>query len=309
MAFNHCLNQPMLKAHQAVSTVLQSSIHHKKELMVRTILQTLETLQDDSTARSLAQNLGQLAPMVLAELTENEDWRIHPEISALLDQPGSCPLDYSSEDVLAYIEPLLQDQNPLIQTACLYLIAQLNPEKGKAIALNLQGTQLSPLLQETSELLRQKPASKLADFPKLEKAVHLFNSDFFHRMQTQTLLALVDRAEVRTYAKGDVITEAGDTCRELLLLIEGDAKIHYYSQDEVRVESLHPGQTLDELEVLARSDSTNTIIADSQVTRILAVAVDAFDDLLDLDHDFARRVMELESRQLQRFMRSLQPLN
>jgi CRP-like cAMP-binding protein len=246
----------------------------------------------------------------LHDYLENEDWRdrIHPEVLTLLEQPESCPLDYSAEDVLTYIEPLLQDQNPLIQTACLYLIAQLNPEKGKAIALNLQGTQLSPLLQETSELLREKPSVPLlSGFPKLEKAVHLFNSDFFHRMQTHTLMALVDRAQVRTYSKEDIITEAGDTCRELLLLIEGDAKIHYYSQDEVRVESLHSGQTLDELEVLARSDSQNTIVADSQVTRILAVAVDAFDDLLDLDHDFARRVMELESRQLQRFMRSLNP--
>ncbi|MGK7891248.1 MAG: hypothetical protein AB4042_18115 [Leptolyngbyaceae cyanobacterium] len=40
-------------------------------------------------------------------------------------------------------------------------------------------------------------------------------------------MALADRAEVRTYNQGGVITEAGDTCRELLLLIEGDANIHY----------------------------------------------------------------------------------
>jgi CRP-like cAMP-binding protein len=91
------------------------------------------------------------------------------------------------------------------------------------------------------------------------------------------------------------------------LLIEGEAKILFYlSGEEVRVEKLHPGQTLDELEVLAHSDSKNTIIADSDVTRILTVPVDTFDDFLELDRDFARRVLELESRQLQRFMRSLQ---
>lgn len=91
------------------------------------------------------------------------------------------------------------------------------------------------------------------------------------------------------------------------MLIEGEAKILFYlSGEEVRVEKLHPGQTLDELEVLAHSDSKNTIIADSDVTRILTVPVDTFDDFLELDRDFARRVLELESRQLQRFMRSLQ---
>jgi CRP-like cAMP-binding protein len=127
-------------------------------------------------------------------------------------------------------------------------------------------------------------------------------------MQSKTLIALADRAEVRAYKRGDMITEAGDTCRELLLLVEGDANIHYQTEFGVRVEQLHPGQTLDELEVLAHSTSENTIVADSESTRILAISVDAFDDLLDHDPDFARRVLELESRQLQRFVRSVQPL-
>jgi CRP-like cAMP-binding protein len=158
----------------------------------------------------------------------------------------------------------------------------------------------------------------LSEFPTLEKLVYLFNSDFFHRMQSETLIAIAHRAEVRRYTRGDVITEAGDTCRELLLLIEGDANIHYQTKrevqsqterevrSEIRIEQLHPGQTLDELEVLAHSQSENTIIADSAVTRILAISVDTFDDLLDQDPDFARRVLELESRQLQRFVRSVQ---
>jgi CRP-like cAMP-binding protein len=59
---------------------------------------------------------------------------------------------------------------------------------------------------------------------------------------------------------------------------------------------------------LAHSDSKNTIVAEGDFTRILAVPVSAFDDLLDRDRDFARRVLELESRQLQRFMRSLQTM-
>jgi CRP-like cAMP-binding protein len=126
-------------------------------------------------------------------------------------------------------------------------------------------------------------------------------------MHGETLVGLADRAEVRAFTTDEVITEAGDTCRELLLVITGSAKINFYSQGEVvRVEHLKSGQTLDELEVLAHSDSQNTIIAESEVTRILAVPVDAFDAFLDRDRDFARRVLELESRQLQKFMRSFQ---
>jgi CRP-like cAMP-binding protein len=70
---------------------------------------------------------------------------------------------------------------------------------------------------------------------------------------------------------GQTITEAGDTCRELLLLIEGDAKIHYQTGGLARIEQVRPGQTLDELEVLAHSNSENTIVADSETTRILAI--------------------------------------
>jgi CRP-like cAMP-binding protein len=90
-----------------------------------------------------------------------------------------------------------------------------------------------------------------------------------------------------------------------LLLIEGEANIHYQLTDGVRVEQLHPGQTLDELEVLTHSNLENTILADGEPTRILAISVDTFDDLLDQDPEFARRVLELETRHLQRLVRPL----
>jgi CRP-like cAMP-binding protein len=187
-------------------------------------------------------------------------------------------------------------------------MAQLDMERSRAIAQDYL-TASTRLLRETSDRLLSLPqTAALTEFPTLEKLVWLFNSDFFHRTHSDTLIALADRADIRTYSKGGVITEAGDTCRELLLLIEGDANIHYQTASGVRVEQLHPGQTLDELEVLAHSTSENTIVADSEHTRILAISVDAFDDLLDHDPDFARRVLELESRQLQRFMRSAQTI-
>ena len=308
----HALNQPMLHKHQAVLTLLRENISHKKELLVRSVLETLALLQNDPTASTLAQSLQQSSPAVLVELLDQEDWgdRLSPEILQCLTLPGetpiSCSLEFSSQEILGHVEALLQDQNPMIQAAALYMLAQLDAERTQAIARNQRHEFSSHLVQETAERLLSllTPNPSLSEFPTLEKLVYLFNSDFFHRMQSETLIALAHQAEVRTYSTGDVITEAGDTCRELLLLLEGDAKIHYQTGAEIRVEQLHPGQTLDELEVLAHSNSENTIIADSEMTRILAISVDAFDDLLDHDPDFARRVLELESRQLQRFVRS-----
>jgi CRP-like cAMP-binding protein len=315
IAAYRALNQPMLREYQPVLMLLRENIKHKKELIVRSVLETLVILQNDSIASTLVQSLRASSPAVLVELLDQEDWgdRIPPEILQLLTQPGetpvSCSLEFSSQQILGYLEMLLQDQNPLVQVAALYMIAQLDAKRSQAIVQTQQYTSHSEIVRETAEQLLSipTPCPPLTAFPTLEKLVYLFNSDFFHRMQSETLIALAHQAEVRTYSSGDVITEAGDTCRELLLLIEGDAKIHYRLGDEVRVEYLQPGQTLDELEVLAHSTSENTIIAVSEKTRILAISVDAFDDLLDHDPDFARRVLELESRQLQRFVRSVQP--
>ncbi|MBE9160110.1 cyclic nucleotide-binding domain-containing protein [Nodosilinea sp. LEGE 06152] len=313
------LNQPMLQEHQAVLTLLRENILHKKELIVRSLLETLAILQSDAAALDLAQSLQQASPAILGEILDQENWsdRLPPAILQCLTQPGEtpvfCSLDFSSEAILAHLEALLQDQNPMIQATALYIMAQLDIERSQAIAQNRRHEFNSQVVQETIDRLLSghSPSTanlSLTQFPTLEKLVYLFNSDFFHRMQSETLIALADRAEVRAYKQGDMITEAGDTCRELLLLIEGDANIHYQTKSGVRVEQLHPGQTLDELEVLAHSTSENTIVADSESTRILAISVDAFDDWLDHDPDFARRVLELESRQLQRFMRSVQPL-
>ena len=311
------LNQPILSEHQAVLLLLKSSIHHKKELIVRNILEAIVSLKSDRSAIDLAQQLGDLAPVVLLELLESEDWqtRLHPEIieqlTPLSGLTNTCAIDYSSEETLNSLSPLLDDRNPLIQTACLYITAQLDLDRSQTIARNYTALQNSSLVDEAVKIILSaaKQCPPLKTFGLLEKVVHLFNSDFFNRIHSETLIALSERAEFRTFTDDEVITEAGDTCRELLLLIEGNAQILFHlPNQEVRIEQLKLGQTLDELEVLAHSDSQNTIVAKGDFTRILAVPVNAFDDLLDRDRDFARRVLELESRQLQRFMRSLQSI-
>ncbi|WP_310422491.1 cyclic nucleotide-binding domain-containing protein [Chamaesiphon sp. VAR_48_metabat_135_sub] len=309
------LNQPILHEQQAVLTLLKSSIHHKKELIVRTILETLASLNNDREVIDLAAQLGNLAPVVLLELLELEGWheRLHPEIieqlTPLSALTNTCAIDYSSQETLNSLSPLLDDRNPLIQTACLYITAQLDLDRSQLIARNYTDPQTSSLVSEAVKIIlsASQQCPPLTTFSLLEKAVHLFNSDFFNRIHSETLIALSERADFRTFTDNEAITEAGDTCRELLLLIEGNAQIIFHlPNQEVRIEQLKLGQTLDELEVLAHSDSQNTIVATGDFTRILAVPVNAFDDLLDRDRDFARRVLELESRQLQRFMRSLQ---
>ncbi len=308
------LHQSSLQEHQTILMVLWNSISHKKELIVRTILEIIEPVQNDLAAIAIAKELGELAPSILTDILESNRWtdRLNPGIlkrlTPLNGQSISCPLDYPTSETLKYLNLLLDDRNPLIQAACLYIIAQLDLDYAKSIAPNYANISNSPLWRSTAEIVRSATddCPPLIAFPLLEKVVHLFNSDFFNRLNSETLIALAEQSEARTFATNGVITEAGDTCRELLLLIEGDANIHYHlDNQQVQIEKIHPGQTLDELEILAHSNSRNTIIADSDATRILAVPVEAFDDLLERDPDLSRRVLELESHHLQRFMGSL----
>nr|WP_238718568.1 hypothetical protein [Petrachloros mirabilis] len=130
------LNQPMLHAHQAVLTLLRENVSHKKELIVRSLLETLELLQSDPVAFTLAQGLQQASPTILGALLEQENWRdrLPPAILQCLTQPGetpvSCSLEFSSQAILNHLEALLQDQNPMIQAASLYIMAQLDAELG-----------------------------------------------------------------------------------------------------------------------------------------------------------------------------------
>ncbi len=310
------LHQSILQKHQTILMVLWNSISHKKELIVRTILEIIEPIQNDLAAIAIAKELGELAPSILTDVLESNGWtdRLNPGIlkrlTPLEGQSISCPLDYPTSETLKYLNLLLDDRNPLIQAACLYIIAQLNLDYAQSLTPNYASISNSPLLQSTAKIIQSATddCPPLIAFTLLEKVGHLFNSDFFNLLNSETLIALADRSEVRTFDTNGVITEAGDTCRELLLLIEGDANIHFYLENErVRIEKIHPGQTLDRLEFHAHSDSRNTIIADSDATRILAVPVEAFDDLLERDPDLSRRVLELEGHHLQRFMRSVSP--
>lgn len=83
----------------------------------------------------------------------------------------------------------------------------------------------------------------------------------------------------------------------------GAARVEHDSASQRPAEPMRPGQVLDELEVLSHSASESTIVAESTGTRVLAVPVDSFDATLERDPEFARRVLELESRQLQRLTR------
>ncbi len=291
----------------AVVMLLQTSVARKQSLILQSILSLIADALVDLNVQATVQALKRLSPPPLLKQASRLERPLAPELLEQLSAavpPAQAQMPPPPQALASQLELLLQHYDPLVQSAALYVVTQLDADQTESLALSLQPA-APPLLETAEQLLALPPASPLKAFPSLEKLVYLANSDFFQGLQTKTLMALADQSTVKTYSAEQTITAAGDTCRELLLLLEGDAKICLQLADGIRTERLHPGRILDELEVLTHSDLENTIIADSAVTRILAVPVDAFDRLLGRDPDFARRVLALESRQLQRLTQAI----
>jgi hypothetical protein len=285
-------------------------------------LDCLVQLESAAEPQQLLDRLSIAAPAALPEMLEQERWRTKLP-AALIDrllagnrdgaQPGP---DLPVATTLQQLERLAQDPDPIAATAAVVLSTSLDWQRGRSLAAALAAAERPAWVRKTAEqLLTLKPpqapaamppaALPLAALPEFEKRVVLATSDFFHRTWTDTLDLLADHAEIRSFAAGEAITAAGDSCRELLLLIEGEARVEERSGDQVRFRALRAGQVLDELEVLTHSNSENTIVAETAGTRVLAVPVDCFDATLERDPDFARRVLALETRQLQRVTREL----
>jgi hypothetical protein len=330
------LSEPLLRHQHAPVALLADRLRLRQELCLSALLDCLVQLESAPERQQLLDRLSVAAPAVLPELLEQERWRAKLP-AAVIDRlragnrAGNQVGAQSGPEMpvaatLQQLERLAQDPDPIAATAAVVLSTSLDWQRGRSLAAALAAAERPAWVRTTAaQLLALKPpqapeamppaalpletqpleALPLAALPEFEKRVVLATSDFFHRTWTDTLDLLADHAEIRSFAAGEAITAAGDSCRELLLLIEGEARVEERSGDQVRFRALRAGQVLDELEVLTHSNSENTIVAETAGTRVLAVPVDCFDATLERDPDFARRVLALETRQLQRVTREL----
>jgi hypothetical protein len=310
----HALNQPQLARHGLVLNLLRASVRQKKQLLVRGLLELIEATAEQDLALNLARDLGNLSPAALVEVLNQplSMWstRLQPEILQRLTQPTdlqpACSLTISSDEISHHLLALLKDNHPLVQMASLYILAQVDPIAAQKQAEAFLKTPHSahPLLEETATTLLELANNQLAlsHFPTLEKLAYLFNTHFFAGSHSRTLMELSQVAVFKLYQAEEIISDEGDTCRELLVLIAGIVQVEVEHQGAWTQFSLLPGQVLDELEVLAQGTHSGRITAKASPTRLLAIPVDAFDAILERDHDFALRVLKLESARLQQVL-------
>ncbi len=306
---SRALEHPQLDSHQPLRALLADQLRQREELSARAILEALALLGDGPEGLELAARLGRCVPMVTRDLLAKESWGERlpgglPQALLPAAPPASRP-EPTVRETLERLRRLSGDPLATVAVSAVVLSAVLDPAEGRALAETLRHDDRPAWARETAErLLSLEGPLTLSALPALEKRVVLATSDFFHRTWADTLDALAEQAEIRAYVAGALITEAGDTCRELLLLIEGAARVEHPTPGEGGLtERLRPGEVLDELEVLTHSASESSIVAEVAGTRVLAVPVDSFDAMLEHDPDFARRVLDLESRRLRRLTR------
>jgi len=309
LRFYHSLNQSFLHDERAVVSLLLESIRRKKQILVLAILEAIATLSitlNMDEASDIARTLGGFSSTVLQDILVDNNSECYQRLDAKLisilkksGQDASCSVTLEISEVTDTLTTLLQEPNPLIQAASLYLLQKLDFPLSHSLAVDVNSKH--PLVEETIKLITKNDRSApLAYFPILERIVYLFNSDFFHSLDNEILIELGDRAYVKLYQEEEHISEAGDTCRELLLLIEGTVEIRVKRPDKSEIVSnLLPGKVLDELEVLTHTNQSGTITAKASPTRVLAIPVDTFDDLMDRDRHLAIKVLELESLRIQ----------
>ncbi len=310
----HALNQPQMLRQTLVLNLLRASVKQKKRLLVRALLEMIEANSDGDLNLRLAKALAALSPAVLPEVLENPTsaWkdRLPSSILKTLQTPGAnspaCALDLSTATISTHLQALLQERSPITQAISLYLLHSLDPDVSQLQAQQLLSMDSHLLVKNTAKTVLDNPKGSLSlsQLPDLEKLTYLFNTQLFAGIHTHTLMELSAIAYFKLYQANEVITDEGDTCRELLILLEGKAQTETYERGQLVISSLLPGQILDELEVLSHGRQSGRITATHTPTRLLAIAIDDLDLILERDPDLSRRILEWESSRLQQLLHS-----
>jgi CRP-like cAMP-binding protein len=103
----------------------------------------------------------------------------------------------------------------------------------------------------------------------------------------EPLRAIADRTEWRESAPGDAIVRHGERGDELILLVEGSARVE---TDGKILARFSPGETFGEIAVIDGRPRTATVIAETP-SRLLVLSRDAFLHLLDTIPGLSRKML------------------
>ncbi len=110
-----------------------------------------------------------------------------------------------------------------------------------------------------------------------------------------------DSPNARTYSAGEVIFSAGDTAREMYVLIEGTVDIVL---DGKSIEELRPGNVFGEMAIVDEAPRSADAVARTDV-KVEPIDQDWFKHLIRRSPTFGLHVMSVMAQRLRRYMRPL----
>ena len=195
-----------------VFLLLRKLLLAKKQLIVTPLLAVLELLNDEPDAVELAQRTGVVAKDAITKIfTSEPQWqqRLNPKLYRKLIpndlnstqvtfvKDGGPATRLHSESLSAKaldnaLLELLQEPNPITESASLYALTQLNRDKGLAQAQQiLQKPLQNNLVKDTAAGLLGQSRKTLV----IEQLLSMSRQPHFQTMTTEQLLSIVTQAQ------------------------------------------------------------------------------------------------------------------
>ncbi|OCR02673.1 hypothetical protein BCD67_15940 [Oscillatoriales cyanobacterium USR001] len=280
------------------------SVQQQQWILIRSLLEILESFELTSAATNIARSMGamkiSLLPNLLKDPGDVWEQRLKPQIISLLkhseENSGEAPEQVEPQEIVSHLEVLVQQSEPMMQIACLYVLYYLDFQRCKAIARQLLNSNqiANAFVEETAQKLTHwatSPDSPPATWKTVEKLVCLLNSEFLRGMKSEVLIELAYHGRAKSYGPNEIISDREKPCQGLLCMWEGEAQIRStLSSGETIVENFLPGKTLNEIEFMTYADGNPMTVVSVKDSRILEIPTDTFESLLSGDNTFARRV-------------------
>lgn len=317
--------------------LLVFKLQQKQRSLVTKLLRILEIFGDSPEAYKIARDLESLTSKgldstILVELLHNEAETVHwqdrlpPKVieifNSVKDISGLPSRVTSRESIFTVLIQLMEDEDMLMKTACLYALKQVDLPKATAEAQHILRTRHSNglLSDEAKTVITIRPlfiehssqdnlvanllsSGNIQVLDTFEKLLLLFRNSLFRNLKTDTLAELARQAEMRVYNSGEEIYKSGDLPLNILALVHGSAEIRSNSGDRrqlvKKITKITPNQTLGQLEVLTQTLFKTSAIATSPQTLILMINADVFMQTLKEDPTYAHHLLISVSSSLQ----------
>ncbi|PZO42337.1 MAG: cyclic nucleotide-binding protein [Pseudanabaena frigida] len=339
--YTHILQRAAILPVDVVS-LLVFKLQQQQRSLVTKLLRILEIFGDAPEAYKIAADLEELTHRglsakilldLLHDVTEISPWqdRLPPraiEIFNSIKEVTEFRLPPTSrESIFTVLIQLMEDPDVLVTTASLYALKQIDLPKATAEAQHILSDRHSSVLlsgaaktvvktikSESADLANDNLVTTLTSainagnnqaLDTFEKLLLLFRNNLFRPLQTDALAELARNAEIRVYDSNEVIYQAGDLPRTIFALVSGSVELRASGSDRrQRLKKIAPNQTIGQLEALTQTPFTNSAIATSPQTLILAIDSKEFMQALHDDPKYTEHLLISVSTSLQSILSS-----